>query len=351
MMRQIYLRRMFLSLALVVAALASALGAVAAPVPLVPGAVRPGVESGPTEVFVFVWGVDIAKIDSVNQSFDASLLIGLRWNDPRLAHGDAAGKSYALDDIWHPNWVVANDDGSVKLTLPQKAHVAADGTVSYRQRFVGPFMQKLDLRKFPFDDHRFRVHFVALGHRPEEIRFTPEPTAVAAGLPNGAGLSKTLTMVDWGVGVPTVFADPYHAAPGLDVAGYAFEFRAKREVQHYVVKVIIPLLLIVMMSWTVFWIDPTLGSSQISVAVTSMLTLIAYRFAVGAEVPRLPYLTRLDAFILTSSLLVFFSLIEVLFTTRFAADGRLDLARSVDRRCRWIFPVVFFAATAFTFLD
>jgi len=46
-----------------------------------------------------------------------------------------------------------------------------------------------------------------------------------------------------------------------------------------------------------------------------MLTLIAYRFAVDSQLPRLPYMTRLDAFFLTSTLLVFFSLIEVLVTT------------------------------------
>jgi hypothetical protein len=69
-----------------------------------------------------------------------------------------------------------------------------------------------------------------------------------------------------------------------------------------------------MMSWTVFWIDPTNGGPQISVAVTSMLTLIAYRFAIGSEVPKLPYLTRLDGFILAGSLLVFLSLIEVMLT-------------------------------------
>lgn len=345
------LRRLAVLLALVVASLVSTSSGAEAPVPLAPTAVRPGAEAGATEVFVVVWATDLAKIDSANQTFDASLFVNLRWHDPRLAHGDAAGKNYALDDIWHPNWVVANDDGSVKQTLSPIAHAAADGTVSLRQRFVGAFMQKLDLRKFPFDQHGFRAHFVALGHRPEEIRFLPDERAVTAGMSQGTGFAKSLTMVDWSVDTPTAFAAPYHAAPGLDVAGYAFEFQAKREVHHYVVKVIIPLLLIVMMSWTVFWIDPTAGGPQISVAVTSMLTLIAYRFAVGTEVPKLPYLTRLDAFILASSLLVFFSLIEVLFTTRYATDGRVDLARRIDRRCRWIFPLVFTVATAITFLD
>jgi hypothetical protein len=52
------------------------------------------------------------------------------------------------------------------------------------------------------------------------------------------------------------------------------------------------------------------------------------------DVPKLPYLTRLDAFILASSLLVFLSLIEVMLTTKLATNNRTDLARTIDRRCR-----------------
>ena len=52
-------------------------------------------------------------------------------------------------------------------------------------------------------------------------------------------------------------------------------------------RIILPLLLIVAMSWLVFWIDPELAGPQISIAVTSMLTLIAYRFMVGGMLPKI----------------------------------------------------------------
>jgi gamma-aminobutyric acid receptor subunit beta len=67
-------------------------------------------------------------------------------------------------------------------------------------------------------------------------------------------------------------------------------------------------------------------------------------------VPKLPYLTRLDAFILASSILVFLSLIEVMLTTKLATDNRIDLARTIDRRCRIFFPLVFIGASAAIFL-
>jgi hypothetical protein len=131
----------------------------------------------------------------------------------------------------------------------------------------------------------------------------------------------------------------------LQYSGYSFEFTASRNVQHYILKVILPLVLIVMMSWAVFWIEPATSNSQISVAVTSMLTLIAYRFAVDSQLPRLPYMTRLDALFLTSTLLVFFSLIEVLVTTIPDNHQQTERAKKLDRYCRVIFPAIFVIAS------
>ena len=54
------------------------------------------------------------------------------------------------------------------------------------------------------------------------------------------------------------------------------EFEAHRLLGFYIWKVMIPLVLIVFMSWTVFWIDPVHVAAQIGVATTSMLTFIAY---------------------------------------------------------------------------
>jgi hypothetical protein len=95
------------------------------------------------------------------------------------------------------------------------------------------------------------------------------------------------------------------------------------------------------MSWIVFWIDPTQSGTQISVAVTSMLTLIAYRFAIGTTLPKVSYLTRLDFFILASTVLVFTSLIEVVVTSILAHKEQLARARMIDRWARWLFPAAF----------
>ncbi len=175
-------------------------------------------------------------------------------------------------------------------------------------------------------------------------------SASAGGTPTGVGISPHLTLQDWNVHDLRAGARPYRDVPGHDMAGYALEFEATRLTWHYIAKVIAPLLLIVIMSWAAFWLDVGMGSTQASIAVTSMLTLIAYRSAVGSETPRLPYLTNLDAFILVSSILVLLTLVEVIITTTLVAQGRVEVAKRIDRHCRYAFPIVFFAVSATTLL-
>ena len=334
-------RRSLLLGALFILFFAVGLRGATAPSPLPPTPPRPEAEAGPTKVSYAVWIGDITQIDSVAQTFSANLVLLLRWRDPQLAHAGPGTKQYALDAIWHPRIVIANQAGEVERSLPEVADVAPDGTAIYRQRLIGSFAQSLNLRSFPFDRDTFRVQIVTLGYRPEDIELAPDATVVAAGLHEGVGLAEKLTIQDWRIISAGSRVQPYRLAPRMELAAFTFEFSATRNVQHFVIKVMVPLLLIVMMSWAVFWIEPNDANTQMAVAVTAMLTLIAYRFAVDTDVPKLPYLTRLDAFILMSSLLVFLSIIEVLVTTKLANRDRLGLAQTIDRRCRWIFPLVF----------
>jgi hypothetical protein len=311
---------------------------------------RPNADSGPTQLSVGIWFIDINNIDSAEQSFRADVFIVLRWKDPRLAHTGAGVAHYPLDQIWNPRLVIVNETNSVSHRLPESVEVEADGTVTYRQRFVGSFAQALVLKSFPFDKQIFRVQLAAVKYSPSEVKFVPDQKWLDAGIKQAAGISKSITLPDWAVEKWDLKPLVYALAPGLENSGYVFEFTASRNVQHYIFKVILPLILIVIMSWTVFWIDPIHANSQISVAVTSMLTLIAYRFAVDSQLPRLPYMTRLDAFILTSTLLVFFSLIEVLVTTILDNNQQTERAKKIDRYCRAIFPVIFVVASIAIFV-
>ena len=306
---------------------------------------RPGAQDGPTQVSIGIWIVDISKIDSAEQSFTADIAIVLHWKDPRLAHTGTGLTHYALDQIWTPRVAIANETSSVSRKFPESVEVEPDGTVIYRQRYVGSFAQSLRLQSFPFDRQVFRIPFVAIRYRPNEVVFVPDESWVRDGLQQAVGVSPSITLPDWTVEKWHGNQRVYALTPGMQFSGYEFEFTASRNVQHYILKVILPLVLIVMMSWSVFWTEPTNSNTQFSVAVTSMLTLIAYRYAVDSQLPRLPYMTRLDVFFLISTLLVFFSLIEVLVTTILDNNHQVARAKKLDRYCRVIVPIIFVIAS------
>jgi hypothetical protein len=134
------------------------------------------------------------------------------------------------------------------------------------------------------------------------------------------------------------------------MAGYEFQFTAKRRAGFYLLKVVLPILLIVAMSWTVFWIDPRQVGPNVSVATTTILALVAYRFAIAADLPRIPYLTRLEAFLTWALLLVFAALGEVVVMTTLVSRGRLTSAVTIGRWSRLVHPLIVAGVLAWTIL-
>src|SRR5438132_9867317 len=306
---------------------------------------RPRAQDGSTQVSVGTSIADITSIDSAQQTFTAEIALVLRWKDPRLAHTGSGIARYPLEQVWHPRVAVVNETNSVSRKFPDLVEVEPDGRLTYRQRYAGAFTQPLRLRSFPFDRQTFRIQLVAVRYQSNEVMFVPDQVWIQDGLKGAGGISPSVTLPDWTIEKWELKPLVYALAPHHQYSSYAFEFTASRNVQYYILKVILPLVLIVMMSWSVFWIDPVNANSQISVAVTSMLTLIVYRYAIDSKLPRLPYMTRLDVFILASTLLVFFSLIEVVATIILDNTQKKERAVRIDRYCRVIFPAIFVIAS------
>lgn len=297
---------------------------------------RPDLRDQPIRIKIMVLLLDLDDIDGMTQTFTANMYLEMRWKDPRLVREDGRAYRRKLDEIWNPRIQIVNQQKLFK-TFPEVADIRPNGTVIYRQRYWGKFSNPLELSDFPFDSQHFRIQLAAAGYDPKEIQFVRfDPDKL------GKGMADKLSIADWRITNWDSRPETYRVvAHETGSAGFVYEFRAERLVGYYVIKVFLPLIMIILMSWIVFWIDPSQSASQISVAVTSMLTLIAYRFLLGNLLPRISYLTKMDYFLLGSTFLVFAALIEVAVTSRLARTGRESLANGIDRWCRAVFPISF----------
>ena len=307
---------------------------------------RPLSSEGATRVSVGVFVVDLVALDDVNQSFTADLTLILQWLDPRLAD-PARGASLSIctlatAQVWRP---VVQFEGVRRFEKHYEdvTGIDAGGTVTHAQRMTLDIAVPLDLRDFPFDRHMLAI----------EVRpvFSGVDEVALAVLPELTGVDEGVSLTGWTLGSPTATIETRHAPRiQVDQALFRVQIEAAREAGFYVWKTIVPLTLIIFMSWAVFWVDPQQIGPQIGLAATSMLTLIAFQFAFVGLLPRISYLTRADRFILSSSALVFLALVEAVTASTLARQGRAELADRLDRGSRWVFPLALGSIFIFAFV-
>lgn len=286
------------------------------------------------EVKVGAFLIDITKIDGVEQLFHADVIVRISWQDPRLVNKEGITQTKSIDEIWNPRMAVANMR-DVKLLQPKVVEISSEGEVVYQQRMLGDFTGRLDLKEFPYDRQSLGVHVIAKGYSPEQINFVIDRQFT--------GRAEELTISDWAIGEVDVKALPYIVPRLGEVSGVRLQFPAKRHLSYYVATIFVSAAIIVCMAWMVFWMPPEAINPRISISVTSMLTLIAHRFVVGGDLPRLSYLTQMDYFLLGSTFMVLLGLVGVVTVARVSSRGRPEMGIKLNSLFRWLYPTVFCA--------
>jgi len=295
--------------------------------------VRPGPKDKPVPIKLGVVVVDIDSVDGANQLFVANFGVIAEWNDPRLAKDIDFIRVMDTDDVWTPNIQILNQQKLFE-TLPDQVEVSPDGTVNYVQRYWGTLSYPMNLRDFPLDSHLLEIKIVTIGKDKENIDFSIFEAKT--------GMLDVLTVTDFEVLGWQALPKMVDLGPNLpQLPGVVFEFEAKRLVGFYIIKVIVPLVLIVFMSLIVLFIDPSHVGPKFSIAITAILTLIAYRFLLGNLLPKISYLTHMDYFLFGSMFLVFTVLVETSIVARFMSMEKVKQAKTLDYWARYAFVVLF----------
>jgi len=296
--------------------------------------VRPSPRGVPTKVKIGILVADITRVNDVDQSIEVDLFVKRQWRDPRLT--GLSGCSFPRTAIWFPLVSLLNSNELSRKYKRQSDQVDVHdhGEVTHLQRFDGPISTYHHLQRFPFDRHRFQLRLAVFEYSARELSLVVDKDFTRA--------ANLLNIADWTIhsvsgSVANKFVEEFNKTFSL----LTVEIDLSRNATYYIGKVLVPLTLIVMMSWVVFWIDPEKFGPQIGLSVTAMLTLIAFQFTLTTELPKLSYFTTLDMLILGSTILVFLSLVEATLAARLVALGRKEFALRLDRVCRWLFPTAF----------
>ena len=303
---------------------------------------RPLVQESATEVRVGIFVINILNVDDHEETYAVDFYLQLEWNDPRLVHeGREDICILTLDDVWDPNMRLHNQYHVEKGT-DDIVHINPDGKVIYRQRFTGELISTTDISDFPFDSRTLPISFVAVGYSPADVQLVFDT--------KHSGRSDIFSIPNWVIGEDEPHIGKFEVITGKQFARFDFNFEATRRSTYFIWSALVPLIIIIFMSWGVFWINPRELGPQLSLAAMSMLTLTTYRFTLANILPPVSYLTRMDIFVLGASLLIFLALGEAILTGALASRGKTEIAIKLDYISRYIFPLTFLILIFCTFM-
>jgi hypothetical protein len=300
---------------------------------------RPDANGPPLRVAIGVLLLDIRDIRESEENFDADLILRLRWLDPRLS-AETLGHSLENCDIepselWRPQIEIIN-----RLSVRagwQRLEVDASGHVAFERRFSGTIEAPFELADFPHDSQELVIRLASLAYGPDDVILEID-SARTGRIPKAK--HEGWRLID----------NTSEIQPALSVAGGTSHARifhtvkVQRLQNYWFWMLVVPLSLIVLMSWSVFWLDPQAFSPQITVGSSAVFTLIAFRLSLGEKLPQIPYLTQADKLVLAATLLVFVALGQAVLTSRLAQRDQLKLARRIDFHGRWIYLALYLGA-------
>ena len=341
--------RRITALLFLLAASAAAAASAPSPVPLL----TPPPSNGPVAVRTGFQLLDIVAIDDLTETFEFSGILSVEWQDPRQAFDPAAEgvteKFYTgnfqfneISPSWYPEISLLNSVGAFAKGEPL-LRVRPDGTCTLVTPVNATAKSELKLRHYPFDRQNLRLFFGIPGYTDREVVMQTLPLAARPEaeirVPQWS-LAKTRSLTE--TLLPTA---PGHAG---DTSVFVYEMEVRRQGSFVMRLVVGPLFLVVVLSWSVFWMDRASLGDRMSVSFVGLLTAVAYQIVLGDILPHISYLTPVNVFVNLSFMVMCASIVVNLVVGELNREGRSAEADALDNRCKTIFPAVYLLLIALT---
>lgn len=298
---------------------------------------RPNAGGTPTEIKIGLFVFDVDSIDDANQTFNADLFLTASWNDSRLAlpkrKRDGLIRQVSLQDIWTPRGLIVNERG-LNRVLPQVAEIDDLGNVLLQQRVIGSLALDLNFQEFPFDTQYLPIEIVSYAHNTNELTLTVNEKL--------SGSDGYFTVEGWELTLmePKVsefrMTEERSAKPRV-----VFLIGAVRDSGYYLLTLFLPMALIILMSWSVFWLQPDIIPARIGISTASIFSFVAFGFTIRSRLPEVSYMTRADLYVTGCTLMVFLALAVAIAGSRLANAERMDEALRLSAIGRWAYLLLF----------
>ena len=306
----------------------------------------------PTDVRAGMFVDDLRDLDAVTASFRFRGILTVTWCDPRLAFDPAAAgvdervlvgeaANAEIERIFFVRAFAVNSVEPPQIT-ERILRIASDGSVSNDLNVSVLLRANYDLRRFPFDRQQLQLQVESFVWNANQLQWVPDDEMT--------GFAENFDIPEWtitGVRANVSTVDVIRSSEPFSRLTITID--VKRKSGFYLWKVLLPLFIIVALSWSIFWMVDEKFGIRVRTSATGILTVVAYQFVAGQNLPRVGYLTLIDKIMVISFLLLAITVLESYFVSRYGEDER-DKAHRVDETARWLFPLTYASLIGLAFL-
>lgn len=307
-------------------------------------------QAGPVVVQVRFELDDINEINDGAETFEFTGVLILKWRDPRQAFDPAVTGvdakifqgAYQVNEVatgWYPQVVLINEAGGLYQQNGVLLSVQPDGTSTLIQTLNACAETEFSMRRYPFDGHHLEAIFEVLGFDKDEVVLQVDSDAASLS-------TREIRIPQWSTtGASLSVRDSSASHAGREGVGSAFVVGIDVQRESFFVTrlIIIPLIVIVLLSFSVFWMDRSSLGDRLGVSFIGILTCVVYQLVMSDYLPRISYFTLIHGFLNLSFLTMAATAVVNLIAGTLDHFGKAELGRRIDHRCRWGFPLAYFA--------
>lgn len=268
---------------------------------------------GSTIVRANVYVRSISDLSDADMSFKVQLTYRQQWHDHRLKFDDLGGqiRFLSLNDVsrlWIPDTFFIDEREGHFHTVTQPnvlVRIYPDGSVLYSIRVSLKLSCPMNFKRYPFDEQQCQLRMESYGHTANELFYLwkeGDPVQVTKYLHTPM---FTLTRFR------TDYCSTAMSTGNYSCLMVAFEF--ERESGNAVVRVYVPCVMLVIVSWIPLWLN--IKSSFVRL-LTPLLVLVVLASGISQynqnEVPKTPYTKAVDVW---TGICLTFVFAVVLFVT------------------------------------
>lgn len=285
---------------------------------------------------------DITSVNEENETITFEGLLMVHWHDKRLAFNPASTgtnvKIFTGEDahaevnkIWQPEVRLVEMRGKPQ-TYAEFLTITSKGEVRHTMRIYATVENRLDFHHFPFEIQMKNFELQSLLYDASHVKIIQMPRMQGYVNPDHlegwqilSSNIRTTTVEN------KIFKEPF--------SRYLLEIVYERSSFFYVMQVIVPLVLIVLFSFSIFWMLHNPVVNRTAISLTALLTIVVFEWRIFSLLPHINYLTFLDVLLLFSFIIVAAAMFPSI------AYDHLPTEKAKDRLqiwCRIGFPSAYF---------